>query len=331
MSRRFLRFDAFAKIDGPYKSNSALGGVLTLIVALLSIVLVTSELATFLKIHQDYEFLVDQQRHQTLQINMDLTIAMPCEYLRGDVLDASGGFLHLGNGFRMTPVIFHTHGVSYYGKKAASNLNIVKAVAQANKFYADPDLQVSPGDNPARACRVQGSINVQKLAGMLHFTALGHGYNGAHVAHEAINFTHRIDRFSFGISYPGLVNPLDRSLELAESHTDMFQYFISVVPTIYIDKIRTFGEKIILTSQYAVTDYQKVVSQEAGHEGLPGIFIKYEIEPISVRVTASRQSFLHLLTRLSGIVGGLFVSTGMVFSFSKTTLNFASRFLSQPN
>jgi hypothetical protein len=48
------------------------------------------------------------------------------------------------------------------------------------------------------ACRIQGSINVNRVTGMLHITALGHGYLGTqHVDHSLMNFTHRIDRMSF--------------------------------------------------------------------------------------------------------------------------------------
>lgn len=32
-----------------------------------------------------------------------------------------------------------------------------------------------------------------------------------------MNFTHRIDEFSFGNLYPALVNPLDNSIEIAET------------------------------------------------------------------------------------------------------------------
>jgi hypothetical protein len=32
-----------------------------------------------------------------------------------------------------------------------------------------------------------------------------------------LNFTHRIDEFSFGQLYPDLINPLDNSIEIAET------------------------------------------------------------------------------------------------------------------
>ena len=34
---------------------------------------------------------------------------------------------------------------------------------------------------------------------------------------KVMNFTHRIDEFSFGTHYPRLINPLDNSVEIAEA------------------------------------------------------------------------------------------------------------------
>ena len=34
-----------------------------------------------------------------------------------------------------------------------------------------------------------------------------------------------------------------------------FKYFLSIVPTIYIDNSKTFMERILLTNQYAVTEF----------------------------------------------------------------------------
>ncbi|RUS17752.1 hypothetical protein BC937DRAFT_89543 [Endogone sp. FLAS-F59071] len=44
-----------------------------------------------------------------------------------------------------------------------------------------------------------------------------------------------------------------------------------------------------------------------------GLFFKYEIEPISVRITEQRQTFTHFLVRLCGIIGGAFVTVGFAY------------------
>lgn len=86
------------------------------------------------------------------------------------------------------------------------------------------------------ACRLYGSLNVNKVASNLHITSDGHGYaSNQHTSHDCkwfrsafqhdqliwqcivLNFTHRIDEFSFGQLYPNLINPLDNSIEISET------------------------------------------------------------------------------------------------------------------
>jgi hypothetical protein len=43
-----------------------------------------------------------------------------------------------------------------------------------------------------------------------------------------------------------------------------------------------------------------------------GIFMTYEIEPILVQITESRGGFMHFLTRMCGVVGGIYVTVGLL-------------------
>lgn len=60
------------------------------------------------------------------------------------------------------------------------------------------------------SCNIHGSVYVNRVMGLFHITAGGHGlfvlyitpgYYGPHTPHDLLNFTHRIDELSFGI-YP---------------------------------------------------------------------------------------------------------------------------------
>jgi hypothetical protein len=195
----------------------------------------------------------------------------------------------------LTPEVLN---LLYPGLKKNTELNIYHVVAS---------------DMMNGACRLHGSFKVHKIAGMFHITALGHGHGGAHVDHDRLNFTHRVDRLSFGPLYPGLKNPLDHTLEVSKTNFENYQYNLAVVPTIYIDETRWFN-KIMLTNQYSVTESQKILDPEHP-DSFPGIFIKYDIEPISVRVTSSRLGLVQFTTRICGIIGGIYVTSGMIYSF----------------
>jgi len=100
----------------------------------------------------------------------------------------------------------------------------------------------------------------------------------------------------------------------------MFQYFVSVVPTTYVDR----NGYALTTNQFSVTDHARILEGEK-QNGVPGIFIKYDLEPISLRVTEKRSaSFLHFLVRLCGIIGGIFVSVGLVHSLITMLMSLAS-------
>lgn len=165
----------------------------------------------------------------------------------------------------------------------------------------------------------------------------------------AFNFSHAITELSFGPHYPSLLNPLDHTLALTPStetsHFHKFQYYLSIVPTIYtrrrvlnrqgtldpasvpqprtldlaphvgkdgkvthVDRASYFGEgdtsgKTVFTNQYAATSQ----SRDVGENVIPGIFFKYDIEPILLVVAEQRAGFLGLLVRLVNVVSGILV------------------------
>jgi hypothetical protein len=86
------------------------------------------------------------------------------------------------------------------------------------------------------------------------------------------------------------------------------------VPTIYIDKTTTFFDDIIVTNQYAVTEFNHSVD-ESKPDAIPGIFIKYNLEPIAVRITQYRSGLVQFITRTSGIIGGIFATSEIVLRF----------------
>ncbi|KAL8841485.1 MAG: hypothetical protein Q9170_000868, partial [Blastenia crenularia] len=49
----------------------------------------------------------------------------------------------------------------------------------------------------------------------------------------AFNFSHLINELSFGPLYPSLLNPLDRTYATTPDNFYKYQYYLSVVPTIY--------------------------------------------------------------------------------------------------
>ena len=58
----------------------------------------------------------------------------------------------------------------------------------------------------------------------------------------AFNFSHHVNELSFGPFYPSLTNPLDNTVATTETNFYKYQYYLSVVPTIYTTDIRALRE-----------------------------------------------------------------------------------------
>ncbi|KAH9248216.1 hypothetical protein BASA81_014137 [Batrachochytrium salamandrivorans] len=312
LSKRFASLDAFPKIEKQLQQTTKSGGLVSLAMLTILSYLALSEIYRWRSIDQKYDFVVDPTRshEHALQVNIDLTIAMDCSVLRADVQDISRTSLVLKESLHATPTVFHTKGAYKYTEDSFSQ---VLDIHQLLKDKSKEKFDYATDSGELNACRFRGSFEANKVEGMLHFTALGHGYFGSHTPHEAINFTHRIDELSFGARYPGVRNPLDRTLEIGTTHFDNFMYFLGIVPTIYVDTARSLFQGVLLTNQYAVTEFSHAVDPE-NPDVLPGIFIKYHIEPISVRITESRLGLVQFTTRICGIIGGAFVTIGAILA-----------------
>lgn len=164
----------------------------------------------------------------------------------------------------------------------------------------------------------------------------------------AFNFSHYVNDLSFGPHYPSLLNPLDKTISTTPAHFHKFQYYLSIVPTIFtkrrvstksgsldpaaipqpptldlvpvkdkdgkevlhvLNQLSNADSKSLFTNQYAATSQ----SREIPENSVPGIFFKYDIEPILLIVAEQRSSFLALVVRLVNVVSGVLVAGGWMF------------------
>ncbi|CAI9781775.1 unnamed protein product [Fraxinus pennsylvanica] len=172
-------------------------------------------------------------------------------------------------------------------------------------------------DEVGEGCNIQGSLEVNKVAGNFHFVP-GKSFHQSNfhlldllaLQTESYNISHKINKLTFGDSIPGIVNPLDGVQWVEETPNGAYQYFLKVVPTIYTD----IRGRTIQSNQFSVTEHYK--GAEADHfRNIPGVFFFYDINPIKVTFTEEHAPFLHFLTHICAIVGGIFTVAGIVDSF----------------
>lgn len=166
-------------------------------------------------------------------------------------------------------------------------------------------------------CKVFGYLEVSKVAGNFHI-APGKSFQQQHVhVHDLqpfggmqFNLSHVIRHLSFGDPYPGVHNPLDGMNIAALEASTMYQYFVKIVPTVYK---KLYGGNLY-TNQYSYTKHKRSVKQLTGEHGLPGVFVLYELSPMLVQYSEKRRSFMHFLTGVCAIVGGVFTVAGLIDS-----------------
>ncbi|SPN97477.1 related to ERV41 - component of copii vesicles involved in transport between the ER and golgi complex [Cephalotrichum gorgonifer] len=302
--------------------------------AVVSAFLVWGEVTRWWRGAEHHTFAVERGVGQNMQINLDVVVKMACGDIHVNVQDASGDLILAGMLLKREDTSWaqwaDAKGVHKLGRDAQGRVvtgagylggfeeegfgeehvhDIVAAGKKKARWAKTPKLK-----GKADSCRVFGSMDVNKVQGDFHITARGHGYRGVgeHLDHSKFDFSHIISELSFGPFYPSLVNPLDRTVNKATANFHKFQYFLSVVPTIYSVGSKADPSHTILTNQYAVTEQSKEVTDH----NIPGIFFKYDIEPVLLSVQESREGLVSFLIKIVNVLSGVLVACHWGFTLS---------------
>ncbi|KAF6221211.1 hypothetical protein HO133_002066 [Letharia lupina] len=329
-------FDAFPKTKPTYTRRSSTGGYTTLLLILISTVLSFTELRRWYSGHETHLFSVEKGVSHELQINLDIVIPMLCSDLNINVQDASGdrilaGDLLTKDATNWRQWVERVNTLERQGKDLAKEQeedthvgHVLGHGREKRRFKKTPRLGRGM---PGTSCRVYGSLEGNKVQGDFHITARGHGYMefGQHLDHSAFNFSHIINELSFGPLYPSLLNPLDKTYATTGANFYKYQYYLSVVPTIYTrtpspktpsaispSNMLSTSSDTIITNQYAVTSQ----SHDVNERSVPGIFFKFDIEPILLTIREERGGLLALCVRVVNVVSGILVGGGWCYQLA---------------
>ncbi|XP_053384719.1 endoplasmic reticulum-Golgi intermediate compartment protein 2-like isoform X2 [Mercenaria mercenaria] len=319
--------DAFPKVPENFKETSVSGGGISVVTFVFIAILMISEIQYYANTLLKFDYDVDTEVDGKIKINVDMTVAMRCEHIGADVLDQTGQDTHSFGTLKMDNTHYElsprqqqyhsiTQQVNQYMRDeyhAIQELMWLSGHQPALKMGM-PKREVEPS-GPPDACRVHGTLEVNKVAGNFHITAgksvpvipRGHAHLAMMLRPSDYNFTHRIDHFSFGDQSGGVINPLDGEEQVTTYNYHLFQYFMKIVPT----EVRTYSHQVD-TYQYSVTERSRPINHDSGSHGVPGIFVKYDVFAFKIRVREELRPFWQFVVRLCGIAGGVFVVSGLL-------------------
>jgi len=200
-------------------------------------------------------------------------------------------------------------------------------------------------EQASEGCNMSGRLRINKVIGNINFTPGRSFRSSAELVPylrddgNSHDFSHTIHHMAFegddDYDYRkvkagkamkdklGLnVNPLDGRAAQTRKAQYMFQYFLKVVST----QFRTLEGKDIKTHQYSTTHFERDLTEgmnsgapggtqvQHGVSGIPGSFFNFEISPILVVHSDTRQTFAHFVTSTCAIVGGVLTVASLIDS-----------------
>uniref|UniRef100_UPI00398E8009 endoplasmic reticulum-Golgi intermediate compartment protein 2-like isoform X3 n=1 Tax=Pristiophorus japonicus TaxID=55135 RepID=UPI00398E8009 len=325
--------DVFPKVLDACVETSVTGGTVSLLTFTLIAILSIGEFSYYRDSWIKYNYQVDTNISSKLQVNIDITVAMQCDYIGADMIDQTETMVGESGDLQYEPTHFELSAKEKAWQRMVQNIhqqlqeghNLLESLIKSS--FNETTATKAPRDvvstDPPNACRIHGSMKVNKVAGNFHILAgksyhlpFGHAHVLAAKNHEVYNFSHRIDHFSFGVPSPGLIHPLDGSEKITESNLCMFQYFLIVVPT----EINTYKFSIN-THQYSVTEKEKKLQGMKKKHEIPGILLKYDISSLKILISEEGMPTSQFLIRLCGIIGGIFSAAGLLHNICGFIVN----------
>lgn len=185
----------------------------------------------------------------------------------------------------------------------------------------DSEVEKTPAG--VEGCSIKGVLEVPKVGGNFHFATgtLGGGKAGSFITlrngvfmlggpSSGANLSHTIHHLSFGDDFPGLLNPLEEVTNIVPTDVGQYQFHIKVIPTMY----KPLRRRHILSNQYSISEQfvrlDLLSAMQGGNQ--PGIYFYYDFFPVIMEYRERKPSFLNFLTRVCGIIGGIFTVAGVI-------------------
>ena len=320
----FKAFDFFQKVtlDNVTKPT-IVGSLLSLSAISIMIFLFFRQLIDFYSYHTKTDSVVHQSKNadEQISVNMELLFnSVPCNLLSLDTVDIMNN--HKGDISDTLSKRKYYHSNRKFGEKFLTNRdveNLAKAV------------------NNNEGCALIGKITVNQVPGEYHisfhnYRGLWRDFNQKHQdLVQRIKLSHSFKSLSFGDTAQKVVKRFEldpnlfyRNFENINTFADNqllnYNYFVKIIPYMLVDE--NWGSTYYA---YSFSLTSKSTPFNPSYDEMPIVTIRYEFSPIMMKVTHLKRDYLHFLTHVSAIIGGVFVvfsiinrlATNLIYSTDK--------------
>lgn len=228
------------------------------------------------------------------------------------------------------------YGRTAFSKRTPTEYDWAAATGQLDQARTNKGLSKklqSKDPNAKNGCTVRGNVIVPRIGGELSVTVSEEAWLPTLQKLETLyslntmgkghimgmndlffNVSHYIHDVSFGDQFPLAENPLKDSLGTIDNDTGMAVTYVTVklIPTSYKKVARRPKEMFQTSMSKHVLQPQTIAKSRVPL--LPGLILQYDFSPLVVHHVESRENFIMFLSSLISIVGGVFVTVGLVSS-----------------
>mmetsp|Transcript_17210 Transcript_17210/g.25614 ORF Transcript_17210/g.25614 Transcript_17210/m.25614 type:complete len:353 (-) Transcript_17210:522-1580(-) len=325
-------YDAFAKPMDGIRTRSTAGGIITLIASATAVILFISQLFLYSQVEHRHSLHLTESKTSSVltpdrsvtskeinkvmnKIPVEVHVTFPymkcadMDFSHDNASKSSGNFqkIHGRDTFLMRPPT-----ADEFGKATGWDTS--------NKINA----------NRQNGCTLKGKIWISKVGGTLEImmtrdawrrytsssmfgiTGMGVGDMNTMFGKGRDNVSHYIHSITFGEQYPHTPNPLsDASFVMSE---DLGVGVSNINVRLVQTKYKRFGRSP--RDMYQVSVAKHIVQPQtlaAQHSSsYPGMSLTYDFTPLTVHHVEQRENFAVFISSLVSIVGGVFVTVGLV-------------------
>ena len=183
---------------------------------------------------------------------------------------------------------------------------------------AQPDYELVKNQiKNKEGCKLEGNFFIDAVPGSFIISGKAFYPTIERLKREGLdkaNLDHKINYLYFGeslkkrdlkhgFSKVSLQNTLYRKESKNEKNKMVYQYYLKIVPAKYKIENQSSKDKY----QYTVNSFADIA-----YNGLPSLYFKYDLSPITIEYKYSKMKFLTFLINVFAILGGVFTVAGII-------------------